>query len=159
MTNNVTVEVNGVKVTVDVEELVEREVKKRLKKLKPKEVVKEIVKEVKPYIVNQPGRAKGNTYRLLLEAQLIASSKGETHVIVVSHTHDYARQLFKQAMDMAYPNTSKHNHEMNVIYYPNGSTIRFRCMDRLEQYIRGLHNVHLFWDKSCSFAASYRMLS
>lgn len=143
---NVSITVDGVKVDIALDKLIETEVNKRLEEERQK-VRKELP------VINTWKRRNGNTYRTLLYAQLLASSEPEQNVFVVTHTDSYAKDLLRKISDIA-----------NIAFWPigeakiearyfqlvNGSRIHCISANRFtdSRYLKGLKNVTLLFDES-----------
>lgn len=145
MTKTVTVNLDEIEVSIDLETIIEREVQKRLKEIPPK--------EVKPYEIYKPSRQQGNTYRLLLEAQLMASSKDDHTVFVVVHNNQYAKDLFKQTCNNLVGMELTFTWKDLTILYPNESRIKFITKAHYDQnkyfgYFKSLKSYDLLWDNS-----------
>lgn len=138
MKKTVTVNLDDLEVSIDLEKIIEREIEKRLKKRQKPE-----------FLIDHGGRRQGNSYRLMLYAQLLASDKPDQNVIVVAGNHEIARMLFRQLADtITYNKFAKVNSGRLIIDYENGSAIHFTSPYRLEEKTIGIKNQTVLFDNS-----------
>lgn len=150
MAKKVSINLDGVEVDISLDKAIEKEVERRLTKEREK-IRKEF--EDKLPVINLGGRRQGNTYRLLLYAQLLASGNPEQNIFVVAHRMDYAKLLCRQVAEtLAYLNVGASVNIMSQsIEFPNGSRILFISKhienDRYRNgYFYGLRNISFLYD-------------
>lgn len=145
-TANVSIAVDGVKVDIALDKLIETEVNKRLEEERQK------VRKEFP-VINTWKRRNGNTYRTLLYAQLLASSEPEQSVFVVTRTDSYAKDLLRKISDMAniaFCPIGETKIEARYFQLVNGSRIHCISSNRFKDssYLIGRKNVTLLFDES-----------
>lgn len=149
---NLTVNLDDIEVTINLEKAIQIEVEKRVKDIE-KKLKKQY--EGEKLSIDHGGRCEGNTYRTLLYAQLLASDKPDRNIFVVTHNYHYAKDIFKTCADMAYRVGAKINAARRLIEYPNNSRVFFVGFEpnyEFEARTRGLRNVEFLFDNSVSFA-------
>lgn len=140
--NKVTIKINDIDITVDLNKTIAKEVKKALE---------EIEEPTLPFTLNRYGRTKGNTYRILLYAQLLASSEPNRTVFVLTHTATYARELHYKLANSMYSMIYglKVNTPSNTVTLDNGSRIIFIANSNFsDRHICGLRDAHVLYDNS-----------
>lgn len=138
MKKTVTVNLDDLEVSIDLEKIIEREVEKRLKKRQKSE-----------FLIDHGGRRQGNTYRLMLYAQLLASDEPNQNILVVGGNHEIARMLFRTLADtLAYNKFVEINGSSLEINYKNSSRILFSSPYNLEEKMAGIKNPILLFDNS-----------
>lgn len=154
--NTINFSINIENLRLDLESIIKNEVNRRVKKQLAKALEEEKIALRKEYeekmpVISLGGRRKGNTYRLLLFAQLLASGKPNRNIIVVSHTEAYARTLQIKVADMAnvaFYHSVKLDYS-RVLKYENGSRIHFLGRTMYESsYTKGLSDSIFLFDDS-----------